>query len=227
MVRRHAFTMIELIFAIVIMSIVIISMPMLMRTNSKAMEANIIQEAIFSTSATIMQNLSYPWDNDSNTSDGSYNKIVAIPNGTVAYNRYYNSQGTHDTNGSFRVGNILENGHRRFHSYTSLDANITSLTTTNPNPLCQKSTVSQFINNGATASGYKNTYETVTTISYIPDINNANAIFVFAATGETTTPTNIKLVTVTIKNYQTQKSLVVLKSYTANIGETDFASRTY
>ena len=229
MVKRSAFTMIELIFAIVIMAIVIIALPRMMRTNSNALEANIDQEAVFGASAALMQTLSYPWDTNSPGNNGSYNKIVAIPNyaGTGNYGRYFNNSNQYDTNGSFRIGAILESGHRRFHPYNASDANISGLKQTSPNPLCQTSATTPFINNSPSAQGYKKAYMTTTTVSYIPDTNDANNTFVFSSTGETNSPTNIKLVTVSILNAVTDKPIVLLRSYSANIGETSFYSRTY
>jgi len=195
MVKRGAFTMIELIFAIVIIAIVIIALPRMMRTNSNALEANINQEAIFGASAVMMQTLSYPWDTNSPGHNGSYDKIVAIPGGTIIYNRHFNGFDQNDTNGSFRIGAILEPGHRRFHEYNASDANISGLKSTSPNPLCQKDTLAPFINPNPSATGYKNAYETNTTVSYIPD--NASNVFVFSSDGNQTTPTNMKMVTVT------------------------------
>ncbi len=228
MVKRDAFTMIELIFAIVIMAIVIIALPRMMRTNSNALEANINQEAIFGASSVMMQTLSYPWDINSPGNNGSYNKIVAIPNyiGTGLYGRYFNSFDQNDTNGSFKIGALLEPGHRRFHDYNASDANISGLKLSSPNPLCQTNTISPFINNSPSAQGYKNAYETDTTVSYITDTNNSNGIFVFNGAGQAT-PTNMKMVTVKLLNVIANKPIVVLRSYTANIGETNFASRTY
>ncbi len=225
MVKRGAFTMIELIFAIVIMAIVIIALPRMMRTNSNALEANINQEAIFGASAQMMQVLSYPWDANSVDNNGTYDKIVAIPGGSVIYNRHLNNLDKNDTNGSFRIGAVLEPGHRRFHEYNASDANISGLKPSSPNPLCQTSTISPFINQKPSAQGYKNAYETDTTVSYITDPNTTTSVFGFGDKGSQTTPTNIKMVTVKLLNATTKKTIVVLRSYTANIGETNFASR--
>jgi len=233
MVKRGAFTMIELIFAIVIMAIVIIALPRVMQTNSNALEANINQEAIFGASATMVQALSYPWDTNSPGHNGSYDKIVAIPGGTAIYDRYNNKLHKYDKNSSFRIGAILEPGHRRFHEYNASDANISGLETNSSNPLCYKGSNIVYFNNYnplqryKRAQGYKRAYESSTTVSYIPD--NANGVFVFKKKGSQTTPTNMKMVTVTVKllNAVTKKPIVRLRSYTANIGETDFASRVY
>ena len=122
--------MIELIFAIVVISITVLSLPMLMRVNQNAMEANVVQEALFATSAKIMQVLSYPWDEHSVDSQhpGAYTKVVSIVGATEHYPRTYDMHGNADGNGTFRVGHIREDGHRRFHTPpTSPDANVKML----------------------------------------------------------------------------------------------------
>lgn len=230
--KRYAFTLIELIFAIVIMSIVVLSIPIIMRTNSDALEANIVQEAIFATSAKMMQVLSYPWDEHSIDSNnpGAPTKIVSIPGGSVIYNRYKNGDGDiNDTNGSFRVGAILENGHRRFHDYNASDANVTTPLTDNGHTALNNISTSAsvlLVNATPSAQGYKNKYEMDVNVSYIPDTPDANNVFVFKNTG-TNTPTNMKLISVTIRNATTGDILVKLYSYSANIGEVNFAKRTF
>ena len=204
------------------MAIVIIALPRMMRTNSNALEANTVQEAIFAASAMMVQTLSYPWDTNSPGNNGSYDKIVAIPGGSTIYKRHFNSFDKNDTNGSFRIGAIIEPGHRRFHKYNAADANISGLKSSSLNPLCQISTISPFISNNPSAQGYKNAYETNTTVGYIKDTNNAKGIFVFSSSAA---PTNMKIVTVKLLNALTNKPIVVLRAYTANIGETNFASR--
>lgn len=223
---RKAFTMIELIFAIVVIAITVISLPMMMRVNQNAMESNVVQEAVFATSAKMMQVLSYPWDEHSvsSTDPGVYAKIVAIPGGSTVYNRKYNMYDQTDTNGSFRIGAIIEDGHRMFHNYLSPDANITNLgqqfgvdaiDTQSQNNI-------NFSNAAATATGYKNIYTMDVNVSYIPDTGTP---FVFSNTGSNTA-SNMKLVTVDIKDDK-GNILTLLRSYSANIGEIDFAKRRF
>lgn len=62
MVRRSAFTLIELIFAIVIMAITVITLPMVMQVDSASRDKNLAQEAILAASAKLSQVLTYQWD---------------------------------------------------------------------------------------------------------------------------------------------------------------------
>ena len=54
--------MIELIFAIVVMSIAVMTLPMMTQITSKGIEGNIVQEAIFAASAELTGATSYYWD---------------------------------------------------------------------------------------------------------------------------------------------------------------------
>lgn len=68
--QKPAFTMIELIFAIVIIAITVVSLPMMTQVNASGIEKGYIQEAIFASSAEVHQALSYRWDANS-TPDGN------------------------------------------------------------------------------------------------------------------------------------------------------------
>jgi len=63
--KRFAFTMIELIFAIVIIAISVMSLPMMAVVTQRGMENNIVQEAIFAASAELMGATSGYWDENS------------------------------------------------------------------------------------------------------------------------------------------------------------------
>ncbi|MFA5461258.1 MAG: type II secretion system protein, partial [Sulfurimonas sp.] len=78
--HRAAFTLIELIFAIIIMSIAIVSLPMMMQINSDGVERGILQEAIFAASAELMGATTYYWDGRS-TEDfnlSKYSRVVDV-----------------------------------------------------------------------------------------------------------------------------------------------------
>lgn len=62
---RGAFTLIELIFAVVVMSIVMLAFPTIMLSDSDAREQNMAQEATLAASAKLAQVLTYQWDEKS------------------------------------------------------------------------------------------------------------------------------------------------------------------
>ena len=79
---RHAFTMIELIFAIVVIAISVISLPTMIQTTSDGMEGNLAQEAIFAGSAQLNEATTYTWDERS-TNDMNISELARIVNTTT------------------------------------------------------------------------------------------------------------------------------------------------
>ncbi len=234
--RRTAFTMIELIFAIVIIAIVVISMPMMMKTNQDAVEGNVVQEALFASSAKMMQVLSYPWDEHSvdSANPNTYGKVVNIAgydaNLSYPYNRR-DANGTLDVNSSYRVGHILQDNHRRFHYYTSADANVSAINVDDNSSIDaiddRNESGRHFDFAGGSAGGYKTDYTMDVDVSYISDAStttgSSNAFnFSIISPGAS----NMKLITVTIKD-KNGNPLTLLRSYSANIGEFDFAKRRF
>ena len=78
MVNRSAFTMIELIFAIVIIAISVLSLPMMNQVISKNIEGSIVQEAIFAASAELNQVVSYYWDENSMEGTATLSRVVHV-----------------------------------------------------------------------------------------------------------------------------------------------------
>ncbi len=219
MVRHYAFTMIELIFAIVVIGITVVSLPMMIQVNQKGVEGNVKQEAIFATSAKMMQVLSFAWDRNSTDTNGTLNyaKVIDIATGANNYDR-------NDTS-IFRVGHIQQGLHRRF-----FDQSETIVT--NPNTSIEGHAGIAYLD-AVDKDGYKYKMRLSTVVSYINDtVSNP-----FNFTTNNTPPSNIKLITITTTidgngdgdysdgdNIDTQ---IVLRSYATNIGEIDYNKRTY
>jgi Tfp pilus assembly protein PilV len=225
--------MIELIFAIVIIAIVVISMPMMMKTNQDAVEGNVVQEALFASSAKMMQVLSYPWDEHSvdSANPNTYGKVVYVGAGDNSYYRK-DANGSFDANSSYRVGHILQDNHRRFHDYSSVDANVSAINVDDNSSIDaiddRNESGRHFDFAGGSAGGYKNDYTMDVDVSYISDAStttgssNAFNFSIISPPGAS----NMKLITVTIKD-KNGNPLTLLRSYSANIGEFDFAKRRF
>lgn len=219
MVKHHAFTMIELIFAIVVISIAVVSLPMMIQVNNKALEGNIKQEAIFATSAKMMQILSFAWDQNSTDTNISksmdYSKVIDTTGGNAAYNRVGTT--------IFRVGHIREGLHRRYFSPgESIDTNIST-------SMDGYTGISKL--EAIDKDGYKYDMQLNTVITTVDD-TPANP---FTLSTATTPSTNIKMITITTTidsnndhDYNDpEDEQIVLRSYAANIGEIDFNKRRY
>lgn len=192
--------MIELIFAIVVIAITVMSLPVMTQVNSSGMETNLVQEAIFTASAELNQALSYKWDRNSQENFGELSKIV----GTAAQ----------DCNSATRPGLV----HRMCLNNQAVNADDAIYTPISEND----KSINNVIESNATifetgdissGSGYKG--------NYTMDINVSFANF------DSNNPTgdNIKEIKITVK--KDGNDYVVLKTYSANIGETEAFKRVF
>ena len=205
LLKKSAFTMIELIFAIVIIGIAVISLPMMTQATSKSIEENLVQEAVFAASAELNQVLSYNWDENSKESETSLAKVAW----------------TSDCNSStkLRPGHISQTLHRR-----CVDSNASVPTLSlgleggevTPDDIddVNQSKHDIFIDYTNSSAGYKESYTSEINISY------ANFGSVIAA------DKNIKKVKITISD-SNNNTITSLKAYSANIGEIDYYKRSY
>jgi len=76
---KPAFTMIELIFAIMVIAIAVMSLPRMIHTVSRGMEGNLVQEAIFAGSAQLNEATTFTWDERS-TDDMNLSELARIVN---------------------------------------------------------------------------------------------------------------------------------------------------
>ncbi|MDD5158069.1 prepilin-type N-terminal cleavage/methylation domain-containing protein [Sulfurimonas sp.] len=196
--QRYAFTMIELIFAIVIISIAVISLPTITDTNSRGIENGIMQEAVFAGSAELNSATSNYWDSRSMEDNNVSNleRVIDI-NSNCDNNR-------------LKPGHINQPFHRR-----CLDSNTTTVNdindTTFPN-LNNAAHLSEDIfehygdvDNNVSA-GYKNTYQSTVTVTRP---NNSN----------------VKTLAVTVTNGGT--NIIILRTQSTNIGEVDYFKRRF
>ena len=229
---HFGFTMIELIFAIVLISVVTLTIPTMIQVNNKALEGNAAQEAIFLVSAVLSETTTDIWDDNSDDVTGTNFNLSKIldTDGTVAtvgINEAGNAiYARTDVNSTMRVGGLEQDLHRRFADRDPLDVNAS-------HPAQRtKLIVSQPLTNSATAiGGYKSQYTIVATREYVSD-TPANP-FEFTvpniAVGAASTPTNIKMTQVEINATVDGTNVVIarLRAYTCNIGEIDFAKRRF
>jgi len=196
-VVRSAFTLIELIFAIVVIAIAIVSLPLMTGVTQKGVEQNILQEAIFAASTQLMGITAAYWDErsmeDADVSDLS--RVVDIG-------------GDCDTLTRLRPGHIAQPYHRRCLKSNSSDGLDLTI---NDNVYSLDDAVSDvndatsiFDNPDADATGYKDVYTSNATISRYGDV---------------------KKITVTVKD-SSGNIITKLITYSANIGEPDYYKRT-
>ena len=190
---RYAFTLIELIFAIVIIGITVITLPMMNQIISKGIEGNIVQEAIFASATKLNQITTAYWDD--NSFEPGYTELNSS-------SRIINVSGDCNPISKKRAGDV---------SRRCLDDNTTTASNTNSRAditsLDDMAHPQQalFLNPTPSKSGYKNSYTSTVTVT-------PNAIFAGSANP------NMKKITITVKNSD-GKIVTSLNTYSANIGE--------
>ena len=226
MVRKShsaAFTLIELIFAIVIISIVFLSLPSLSSTNTDAIKTSLNQEALFAASAELSKVLTFRWDQNSKIAD-------PITNALSEHEFIVDTQNSSDLNRSgstaFRVGHI-DNGtdkHRQFHTtVTSVNG------ATNNSDILSKAVTNRELfttaASGSTTKGYKQHYRIDVNVAYCSDtITSAGYQFQKPASSPPAV-SNMKVIetVIDLENVDNtwDNGIIVLRSYAANIGEVE------
>ena len=208
MVRRAAFTLIELIFAIVIIAMTVFSLPMLTQITSNNIEDSLVQEAIFAAAAELNEATSYRWDehsmNDKLTPDinADYSRVIEISGADCSVVGPPNK----------RPGHI----HRQcLNDLTTVPFYSTGAVFSDSLNEAAHDSMSIYIGTGgASAAGYKNDYNSTVSI-----VNNAS----FQAANDP----DIKEIRVTISNTKTNLTVTQLRAYSTNIGEVPYHSEIY
>lgn len=199
-ITKPAFTMIELIFAIVVIGISVLSLPTVMGVTNKGIESNIVQEAIFASSAELMGATSGYWDERS-LDDVAYSKLSRV----IDINGDCNNTSTSDRF-RLRPGHIPQPYHRRClddSSTTGLDSNTNSTVTSLDDAV--HTAQGLFTDYNTEAAGYKVTYDSTISV---------------------TRAGNIKTITINVYENGTTNLITSLKTMSANIGETEFYKRS-
>ncbi len=211
MVKR-AFSLIELVFSIVIISISMLTIPFLMTEANKSDEEAIKQQAIFHSIALMNIILSFPWDDENKNEN--VNKILTVINSTCQ--NMLNS----DINATLGERSIFENvagiGESLFRTCTVAQA-VNNPTPPNLSPIpiliptAPKTSISSFNGYGEELNGY----DINVTVKYIKDdYTDSNKTNWYE---NSSVSTNLKQIS--IKSYDCKKELIAELNYVAgNIG---------
>lgn len=209
--NRLAFTMIELIFAIVVVAISIMSLPMMTRVTTQGIENNLVQEAIFASVSEINMATTYIWDE---------NSLIDMNDTSATFNdlsRVIDIDGTQCTNiiGTIirRPGHIhrrcLDNVSTRVYAGTDYQDSLET-------PEHDFNAI--FEGGGSSQAAYKQEYQSKLTVIRTPVLwfNDPN----------------MKEITVEVQEdidgdgVADGETLTILRAYSANIGEVAYAWRT-
>lgn len=225
--KRQGFTLLELVFSIVIFGMIFTALPTLLVTDVKTREASIVQEAIYASTAKMSQILSYKWDelSSENNTTISTAKVLDVPTSSETDTEFARAAGT-----KFRAGHFVGTGRRSFHSASTS----TSLLGNDTGDLgaddIDDTVATTLINGDATAAGYKFDYNITVTPSYMSDIaiytDTNQSGFEFENETNGTNRTNIKRIQIDVQDH-TNEVIFSLRTYSTNIGETPVTSRIF
>ena len=200
--KRYGFTLVELIFAIMVIAIAVISLPIMTQITSKGLENNIVQEAIFAASTELMGASSGYWDKNS-----------MADNNVSALSRVIDLDNDCDDNASsskyrLKLGHISQRYHRRcLEDKTTGAADASDATYINLDN-AEHIYKDLFTDTVTDSSGYKYAYESKV------DVNRND--------NNKTISVRVK-----IKGKLDNDYLVELKMMSANIGEIDYYKRRF
>ncbi len=223
---RAAIAMIELIFALVVMGIVMMSAPQLISTAAKSTTVGLQQESINEAASRLNMILTYPWDQN-DTNDSCIPPVLHVTNGdseldevgTTARRIGVDKNSSSHTficeNQEFSASALKADGSDDIDDF----AGTISLTT-------------DASGSGGTDYIEKNTVQMTTTVSYADDnatytpISSTRTFGYVPSAGTATT--NIKEITVTLTSTSSTPELnktIVLKAFSCNIGGFEYESR--
>lgn len=235
---RRAVAMIELIFAIVILGIVMMSAPMLIATATQSSYVALQQEAIASAAAEIGMILTHHWD-EGNTDPTRTVSVLVSPNGNDDLNQEMN--GTIPT--GRRAGTPSSSSRRFFHSLGGVPIQTTASANLGPDGPGggDRDDIDDFIT--AATAAFQEEESTSTLIGDVVDkqitiavkvnyLNDAPGGSSYRGTSNTltyntpfdnniTTDSNIKQVQVRLTTTRTEEELqkdIVLNAFSCNIG---------
>ncbi len=222
---RKGFTFIELVVAIVVIAIALMSVPLLLSQTSRSNAFSINQEVILATSTKIGNILSYPWD-DKLVGSATVKPILDVTNGDSELGRYPNLTSTR------RIGNFKTNYRRKFDSnitYASVVLGRTGDQNTSAyNDIDDFNGVNEEITSGGVGDYIKD-FNLSTSVYYINDsatYSSSPTLNFTLSTTSATPSTNLKMIEVkaTDKNGNV---VTTLRAFSSNIGSYELIYRTF
>jgi len=217
MPSRKAASLIELVFAIVIMGLAMTTLPMMLTRVQKNNTFAMQQEAILIARTQIGDIITYPWDE--NSFDDSYNVGILDTDGDTDFNR---------TN---RVGLINANKRRKFFTNNTPATYPLVKESTDIDDIDDFNTKNQVLTAGVNTNstlGYKLSDSNMTiNVNYIADTTTfpTPGTFNFNTTSLSKS-TNIKMIEVSLQNGLLDKN-ITLRTFSSNIGANQLLRRTF
>ncbi len=214
MVKR-AFTLIELIFAIVVMAIAFLAIPQLFEISSANIEEVLKDEATFQGMKTAKTIQTYYWDENSLNSDGNYTYILDVQSGDSELDRYSTV---------YRLGNLILAKKRKFYEATTYASSTLGSEATD----VIYDDIDDFNNQEENITSSLIDMIVKTQVYYIDDraTYSSNTINKTISTTRKSRSTNIKMIDINITDSK-GNVILVYRTISCNIGSAPIKIRRY
>ncbi|WP_456430512.1 type IV pilus modification PilV family protein [Nitratifractor sp.] len=213
--KRQGVALIELIFAIVVIAIALMSAPTLIATSAKSASIALQQEGINEAASRISMILTYPWDQN-DTMDTCIPPVLHVTQGDSELE---------EASANRRIGVPLQsNSHTFVCNGKKYNASAIAVDGMDDIDDFIGNDTLQFVNVGSGGVDYieKTTVNMQTNVMYISDIANYDANTTTYIPNSTLSGTsNIKKITVTLTSTSGKSALnknIVLKAFSCNVG---------
>ena len=216
---RKGSSMIELVIAIVVMGIAVMTLPLMLERTQANNAFAMQQEAILAAKTQIGDIITFPWDE--NSINITSNVVAVLDTDSGSYNR------DPDVNSTRRIGHVKQDKRRKFFSNETNASDIGAAATDNIIDMADFDTSNtSLITHAGEDAGtldYRFDFNMTTKVRYITD--TPATTFIFPKNGSMTTTSNIKMIEVTLQGKDI--STFTLRAYSANIGESQLLRRDY
>ena len=217
---KRGMSLIELILSIVIMGMVVMTLPLLLLQTQSNVAFSLQQEAILAAKQTLGSILTYQWDMRSYDANASYAYVLDVANGDSELDRNGTNQ---------RVGHINAEGRRKFF-LNATQATAIANGNDDINNFNARTRALTVVENDARNLDYLMNLSLTSSVTYVNDAANYNGSTINFTFDPTIAGgiTNIKTIAVNVRNNDSNESIITLRAFAYNIGESASApSRPY
>ena len=223
---KKAMSMIELVFAIVIMGIVVMSLPLVLTQVQNSNSFALRQEVILSIKSKLSYILAYQWDQNTYDTTADIERVLNIP-ASADTDTDFNTTTTR------RKGHILADGRRRLWDDLRASTTKANFTTDTVNDDIDDFDGKSETKTITALDDFIFNVELNSTTTYIKDTlsngmySTSNAItFIFNPDNNTTNRTNIKMISVTATANGIENPMSMY-AFSSNIGQSKVAKKTW
>lgn len=221
---RKAASMLELVIAIVVMGIAVMSLPLILTQSQNANAIALQQEVILATKTKLGYILSYEWDTNSYDVNASVSRVLNTAN-SISADSDFNATTTR------RIGHVQADNRRRLRDDMASPTLSVNFNLGNVVPLDMDDFHNRIENTTVIAADmdYVFNLELNSTVSYINDnasYTNQDINFTFDASSAPANPTNIKMITVRTRDTSNNVN-IILRAFASNIGESGITKKAW